>query len=62
MPREAKKINVLLICLLLPRYVCTFVSYEYLTICLSQIFDQTTESDLVISRKKLVIFVSSLAG
>ena len=62
MPCEAKKINVLLICLLLPRYVCTFVSYEYLTICLSQIFDQTTESDLVISHKKLVIFVFSLAG
>ena len=62
MPCEAKKINVLLICLLLPRCLCTFVSYEYLTICLSQIFDQTTESDLVISRKKLVIFVFSLAG
>ena len=62
MPYEAKKINVLLICLLLPRYMCTFVSYEYLTIGLSQIFDQTTESDLVISRKKLVIFVFSLAG
>ena len=62
MPCEAKKINVLLICLLLARYMCTFVCYEYLTVGLRQIFDQTAESDLVISRKKLVIFVFSLAG